>query len=194
MNSRLTALLLLVAVVIYRVGAGFASTDVAAQLSGFAPFAALVLGAAVLAPQARLAWVPAAAFLLSDVILNVVVYKTSAFHPYLFLTVGFYTVLFLAGRPLARRASLAVPYLGSTVLAVVAFHLLANTVSWAMNPLYAKSAAGLVQAHTTGLPGLLPSWAFLLKSLAGNLGFAALFLVALAPARQSLPSAAPARA
>jgi hypothetical protein len=194
MNSRLTALLLLVAVVIYRVGAGFASTDVAAQLSGFAPFAALVLGAAVLAPQARLAWVPAAAFLLSDLILNVVVYKTSAFHPYMLLTVGFYAVLFLAGRPLARRASLAVPYLGSTVLAVVAFHLLANTVSWAVNPLYAKSVSGLVQAHTTGLPGFLPSWAFLLKSLAGNLGFAALFLVALAPARQSLPSAAPVRA
>lgn len=194
MNSRLTALLLLVAVVIYRVGAGFASTDLATQLAGFAPFAALVLGAAVLAPNARFAWIPAAAFLVSDVLLNVVVYKTSAFHPYMLLTMGFYTVLFLVGRPLARKTSLALPYLGSTVLAVVAFHLIANSISWAINPLYSKSIAGLVQAHTTGLPGLLPSWAFLLKSLAGNLGFAALFLVALAPARQSAPNIAPARA
>lgn len=194
MNSRLTALLLLVAVVIYRVGAGFASSDLAAQLSGFAPFAALVLGAAVLAPQARLAWLPAAAFLISDLVLNTVVYKTSALHPYLLLTIGFYTVLFLVGRPLARKASLALPFVGSTVLAVVAFHLLANSFSWAVNPLYPKSLAGLAQAHTTGLPGFLPSWAFLLKSLAGNLGFAALFLLALAPARQSAPAAAAARA
>lgn len=194
MNSRFTALLLLVAVVIYRVGAGFASADVAAQLAGFAPFAALVLGVAVLAPNARWTWVPAVAFLVSDVILNVVVYKTSAIHPYMLLGIGFYTVLFLVGRPLSRRASLALPYLGSTVLAVVAFHLLANSVSWAINPLYAKNIAGLVQAQTTGLPGYLPSWAFLLKSLAGNLGFAALFLAALAPARHAIPSGTPAQA
>lgn len=189
MNSRLTALVLLVAVVIYRVGAGFASTDVAAQLAGFAPFVALVLGAAVLAPQARLAWLPAAAFLVSDLILNVVVYRVAAFHPYMLLTIGFYSAIFLLGRPLARTASLTLPMLGSTVLAVVAFHLLANSISWAIHPLYPKSVAGLVQAQTTGLPGFLPSWAFLLKSLAGNLAFAGLFLVALAPARTAAVSA-----
>ena len=193
MNPRLTALILLVSVVIYRVGAGFASPDIAAILSGFAPFAAMVLGAAVLAPSARLAWLPAAVFLVSDLILNTLVYQTGAFSGYMLVSLVFYAGLFLFGRPLAARKSLAIPFLGATVLGVLAFQFLGNAVSWVMLP-YAKSLAGFVQAQTTGLPGFAPAWSFLLKSLAGNLAFAGLFLLAMAPARQSAPASAPARA
>ncbi len=190
----MTALFLLLAVVVYRVGAGFASPDLSTQLSGYAPFAALVLGSAVLFPSARLAWLPAAAFLVSDLILNMVVYRVGAFHPTILVSVVFYAVLFLFGRPLARRSSLVVPFLGATVASVVAFHLIANTVSWAIDPLYSRTVSGFIQAHVTGLPGYTPTWMFLLKGLIGNLAFAGLFLVALAPARGTAPASAPARA
>ena len=160
---------------------------------GFAPFAAMVLGAAVLAPSARLAWMPAAAFLVSDLILNTFVYKTGAFSAFMLVSLAFYAALFLIARPLAARKSLALPFLGATVLGVLAFQLLANSVSWVMLP-YAKTLAGFVQAQTTGLPGFAPAWTFLLKSLAGNAAFAGLFLLAMAPARQPARAATPVRA
>lgn len=190
----MTALFLLLAVVVYRVGAGFASPDLSTQLSGYAPFAAMVLGSAVLFSSARLAWLPAAAFLVSDLILNLLVYRVGAFHPAILVSVVFYSLLFLGGRPLARRSSLVVPFLGATVASVLAFHLVSNSIAWAMDPLYARTVSGFIQAHTTGLPGYIPTWMFLVKGLAGNLAFAGLFLLALAPARATTPASAAARA
>ena len=194
MNPRLAALLLIIAVIILRIGSGFADPGLSSLISGFGPFSALVLGAALLLPNARLAWVPAAAFLLSDVILNLFVYNVSALHPFGIISAIFYAALFLLALPLSRRTSLNLPFLGATVFAVIAFHQIANTMSWLIEPAYAKSLAGFIQAQTTGLPGFPPSWVFLLKSLAGNLVFSILFLVALAPVRQPATSLAPARA
>ena len=190
MSTRIAAIALIVSVVFFRVALALAGP----AFSGYAPLAALVLGAAVLLPQARFAWLPAAAFLASDILLNVVVYKTGAFQSFLWVTLGFYVLLFLGGRGLSRLPSLALPFLGSTAAAAVAFHVVANTASWMADPLYAKTMAGWVQANTTGVPGFPPAWLFLVKSLAGNLAFAGLFLVALAPMRRSLPATVEARA
>jgi len=173
MSTRLTAILLVVSVVIFRLAAGASGS----ALAGFAPFAALMLGAAMLCPRPVLALAPLAAFLISDLLLNAV-YGHALLHPYLIVTALLYGGLFLFGRPLHRASRPALPYLGATVAGVIAFQIVGNSVAWVMEPGYAKTITGWLQANTTGLPGFTPAWAFLLKSLAGNLAFGVLFLLA----------------
>lgn len=185
MSTRLTALLLIVSVVVLRLAVGADSA-----LAGFAPFVALVLAAAMLCPRPVLAFAPLAAFLISDILLNAM-HGHTLLHPYLLITAVLYGGLFLFGRPLHRAARPALPYLGATVAGVVAFQILGNSAAWLMDPGYAKSFAGFVQANTTGLPGFPPSWMFLLKSLVGNLAFGALFLLA---ARRASPAVGQAEA
>ena len=70
---------------------------------------------------------------------------------------------FLAMIILARSFQKASPgkvFLGSLASALV-FYLVTNTLSWAIDPLYPKSFAGLAQALTVGLPQLAtPTWMF----------------------------------
>jgi len=62
-----------------------------------------------------------------------------------------------------------------TLLGALLFYLVSNTVSWLVNPVYAKTIAGWVQALTVGLPGFPPTWVFGLKSLLGTGLFTGLF-------------------
>jgi len=75
---------------------------------------------------------------------------------------------------LARRRSYGRVFLG-TLIGALLFYLVSNTVSWLVNPVYAKSIAGWVQALTVGLPGFPPTWLFGLKSLLGTGLFTGLF-------------------
>jgi len=62
----------------------------------------------------------------------------------------------------------------------IGFYLVTNTVSWLVDPTYAKNLAGWVQALTTGigLPGLQPTTWFLRQSLLSDLVFTCLLLAA----------------
>ena len=51
-------------------------------------------------------------------------------------------------------------------------------MSWFVDPGYAKTLAGWVQAMTTGLPGLPPTFWFLRNSLLSDLAFSCLLLAA----------------
>lgn len=76
----------------------------------------------------------------------------------------------------SRRRSYGRVFLG-TLLGALLFYLVSNTVSWMVNPAYAKTIAGWVQALTVGLPlpGVPPTWVFGLKSLLGTGLFTGLF-------------------
>jgi hypothetical protein len=100
-------------------------------------------------------------------------------------------VMVALAAPLRRQRS-AAAVLGGSVAAALLFYFLTNTVSFLTLPLYPKTAEGFLQAQWTGPLGLGPTWLFLRNSLAANLAFSALFLLALQPARAALP--APARA
>jgi hypothetical protein len=56
------------------------------------------------------------------------------------------------------------------------FYLTTNTASWLYEPGYAKTAAGWLQALTTGLPGYAPTWTFYRNTLVSDLLFTAIFL------------------
>jgi hypothetical protein len=73
----------------------------------------------------------------------------------------------------------------------VLFHLVSNTVSFFLDPGYAKTIAGWWQCQTVGLPGFTPTWVFTLKQIIGDLVFTAAFYAAF---RQSLPQRNPAPA
>lgn len=62
----------------------------------------------------------------------------------------------------------------------IGFYLVTNTVSWLVEPAYAKNLAGWVQALTTGigLPGLPTTTWFLRQSLLSDLTFSCLLLAA----------------
>jgi hypothetical protein len=62
----------------------------------------------------------------------------------------------------------------------IGFYLVTNTVSWLVEPAYAKNLAGWVQALTTGigLPGMQPTTWFLRQSLLSDLVFSCLLLAA----------------
>lgn len=65
-----------------------------------------------------------------------------------------------------------------TLACSIAFYLITNTLSWFVDPGYAKTLAGWVQAMTTGLPGLPPTIWFLRNSLLSDLAFSCLLLAA----------------
>jgi Family of unknown function (DUF6580) len=65
--------------------------------------------------------------------------------------------------------------LGASVLGSIAFYLITNTGDWLMEPRYAKTGAGWLQALTTGLPGYPSTLLFFRNTAASDLLFTLLF-------------------
>ncbi len=112
-------------------------------------------------------WVlPMATIIVTDILLNQFHYAEPVMVPELisnWMILGLFVVL---AKWLARRRSYGRVFLGTLVGALL-FYLVSNTVSWLVNPAYAKTIAGWVQALTVGLPlpGVPPTWWFGLKTL-----------------------------
>lgn len=68
--------------------------------------------------------------------------------------------------------------LGGVLTCSLSFYFITNSVSWLVEPAYAKSLAGWVQCLTTGLPGYAPTWMFLRNSLLSDIGFSIFLLAA----------------
>lgn len=82
---------------------------------------------------------------------------------------------------IASRSRGKLGLLGSLVAVItcsIGFYLFTNTMSWFVDPGYAKTLAGWMQAMTTGLPGLPPTIWFLRNSLLSDLAFSCLLLAA----------------
>ena len=117
---------------------------------------------------------PLATIIVTDVLLNLFHYNEPALASELisnWMILGLFVVL---AKWLAKRRSYGRVFLG-TLLGALLFYLVSNTVSWMVNPAYAKTIAGWVQALTVGLPGFPPTWVFGLKSLLGTGLFTGLF-------------------
>jgi len=120
-------------------------------------------------------WVlPMATIIVTDILLNLFHYNASVFDPRLVTNWMILALFVVLAKWLARRRSYGRVFLG-TLLGALLFYLVSNTVSWMVNPAYAKTIAGWVQALTVGLPGFPPTWVFGLKSLLGTGLFTGLF-------------------
>ena len=120
-------------------------------------------------------WVlPLATIIVTDVLLNLFHYSMPVMVPELVVNWMILALFVVLAKWLAGRRSIGRVFLG-TLIGALLFYLVSNTVSWLVNPVYAKSIAGWVQALTVGLPGFPPTWLFGLKSLLGTGLFTGLF-------------------
>jgi hypothetical protein len=120
-------------------------------------------------------WVlPLATIIVTDILLNLFHYNMPVMVPELVVNWMILALFVVLAKWLAKRRSYGRVFLG-TLLGALLFYLVSNTVSWLVNPVYAKSIAGWVQALTVGLPGFPPTWVFGLKSLLGTGLFTGIF-------------------
>ena len=120
-------------------------------------------------------WVmPLATIIVTDILLNVFAYDVTVLDPRLVTNWMILALFVVLAKWLARRRSYGRVFLG-TLFGALLFYLVSNSVSWMVNPAYAKTIAGWVQALTVGLPGFPPTWIFGLKTLLGTGLFTGLF-------------------
>ena len=179
------AIFLVLAAVAYRIATGLYIHSGAGWLSNFAPLAAVALCSAVYLPSRLKFTLPLGALLVSDLILNTY-YGASLFDAHIICRYAALIIIGLGGLLLQRRPSLSRMLIAS-VGASILFYVITNAFSWLSDPGYAKSAAGLVQALTTGLPqyGSTPSWMFFRNSLLSDLLFTVVFVLCVAFGRSS---------
>ena len=124
-------------------------------------------------------WVlPLATIIVTDILLNVFAYDVTVLDPRLVTNWMILALFVFLAKWLARRRSYGRVFLG-TLFGALLFYLVSNSVSWMVNPAYAKTIAGWVQALTVGLPGFPPTWVFGLKTLLGTGLFTGLFASAM---------------
>jgi hypothetical protein len=144
-------------------------------LPNFSPLMASALCGALFLPGWIGLAVPVVALLLSDAVLNAH-YGAPIVSSQLLWTLPGYLVAVALGWSLRSRSGL-LPVLCGTLAASVFFYVVTNTGSWLGLPSYPQTFAGWVQALTVGLPGYPPTWTFFRNSLAGDLLFAAFFVL-----------------
>jgi hypothetical protein len=146
-------------------------------LPNFSPWMALAFTGTLLFPRALAWWVWPLLLVGIDIISQGVRILTPAGGGLEALAMyGCYATAAWAAARMRGSASLA-KALSGVLTASLAFYLITNSVSWLVEPGYAKSAGGWWQALTTGLPGYAPTWTFLRNSLLSDLGFSALLVV-----------------
>lgn len=163
---------LIVVVALYRVVAA----TIFPELPNFSPVMAMALCGGLFLSGA-VAWIlPAFALILSDVALSVIL-------GYPVLSEGqlaawaCVAVAIVSGRLLASHGGFRwMPFAALLVGNALFFYLVTNTVSWLVEPAYAKTAAGWFQSVSVGLPGFPPTWTFFRNALAGDVLFSGLIL------------------
>ncbi len=170
-------LLLLLAVVVYRVVLGAAGMHEMTWLHNFSPLAAVALCGGLYLPRRQAFVLPLAILFVSDICLNLFAYHLPPLVPemipsYIALGISAWLGIRLRGRanwPLLIGASVA----GSVI-----FYILSNTVSWLVLPAYAKTFGGWFQALTVGdqLPGHPSTLWFYRHTLISDVVFTVLFV------------------
>ena len=113
----------------------------------------------------RQMWVPVAALIASDLLLNRFVYHYSTDLSFLF-TWAWYGAMVLLGGTL-RSKTTAARVVGASLAASVSFFVISNFAVWALGTMYPRTLAGLETCFVAAIP-------FFRHTLAGDLAFSAL--------------------
>jgi hypothetical protein len=130
----------------------------------------------------RLRWIlPLGTLLLMDIFLNVY-YDAPLLSPGMWLYIlgklaAFAGVIWI-GTWFSRKNSVA-SLIGGGIFGAVLFYLITNFASWLYDPAYPKTLEGLLQALTSGIPGLPPTWTFFKNTLLSGGMFTGLFVGAM---------------
>ncbi len=98
---------------------------------------------------------PVCAVLVTDLIINPS-YGLSLLEPFMLVTILCYFLVFLLGKSFSGSRSLG-RLVGGGILGALLFHFLTCGFAWFINPAYAKSLSGFIQALTVGEPGYAPA-------------------------------------
>jgi Family of unknown function (DUF6580) len=173
------ALLLIFAVVAYRVTTGLLIHSGASWLSNFAPLAAIALCSAAYFPKKYKFSVPLVTLFVSDAVINFR-YGEPLLDPQILVRYFALAVVGGLGVLLQNRASLKT-LLPASIVGSTIFYAMTNAFSWLSDPGYAKNLGGLIQALTVGLPqySATPSWMFFRNSVISDLLFTLLFVISM---------------
>lgn len=164
------SLLLIFLVVLYRI--------FMPMLNGwpnFAPLMALSFCAAIYWPGLLALLIPLGALFISDMWLNYY-YQVPLLSWSLLPAYLCYVAAWSLGSWVKHHKSFTTIFAGS-LLGSLLFYLVTNSISWIVEPLYAKTLAGWWQAVTVGLPAYPPTYLFFRNSLVSDLLFTALFVL-----------------
>jgi len=174
-------LLTIAAVVVFRLIGPLGGSELTILLANISPLAAVVVAGAIYLPRRAAFVVPFGALFVSTVAVNIVK-GWPVLDPFTLGAVGAFALLFALGWSVRGTRRVPVVF-GVSIAGTLIFYLLTNSMSFAFEPAYLKNLSGWVQALTVGLPlpGAPPTWAFLLRSLAGDVFFTTLMVLACHP-------------
>jgi hypothetical protein len=178
-SAMFATLFLLIVVVCYRIASGFLGSDDFHWLHNFAPVAAVALCGAVYLPRRWAAILPLAMLFISDLVLNVFHYHQPFFTFDILPRYAALALICLLGFALRGRSNL-LRLLTASIAGSLLFFVITNTGSWIYEPGYAKTAAGWLQAMTSGLPGYPSTWWFYRNTLVSDVFFTLLFWACMA--------------
>lgn len=179
MNRWLPAVLIFLLLAAFRILGGVFPD----RIPNVQPLLAVILCSLVFLQGSQRWIIPTFVWVITDPLTSLLQgYPVFGWH-HLSIAIGVTSTILIARH--ARRDPSAAKVLGSAALSAVVFYMLTNLISFASDPLYAKTAEGFVQSQWTGPAGLGPTWIFLRNLMASNLIFTALFLAA----RVSIPQA-----
>ena len=176
------ALFLIPLVALFRIFMAWQPVDGALHswLPGFTPLAAVALCAGVYLPRRLALAIPLGILLLSDAIIDA---HYGAYSFFALPTLAHYALLALIGLGgrMLRCYSLRLPGFGSVLVATLAgstfFYAVSNALVWLGSPDYPQTAAGLLQALTTGLPQFSPpSYVFFRNELVSDALYSMVFV------------------
>ncbi|BCU76623.1 DUF6580 family putative transport protein [Luteolibacter sp. LG18] len=180
MKRWLPALLIVALLVVFRILGGLFPTT----LPNFQPLPALLLCGMVFLKGAQRWLLPLAAWVITYPATSVAQGYPVFGWDLLGVLLGVAATLGIA--LWTRRHATVLPVLASSLVAALVFYFVTNTLSFAVDPLYAKTFDGFVRAQWTGPETGMPTWIFLRNLVAANVLFSGLFLLS----RHSLPQAA----
>jgi hypothetical protein len=126
----------------------------------------------------KLAWcLPLGTLFITDVLINWH-YQTQLVNVYMLPNYAVYAALIWLGQWFTRRASW-LALLGGGIWGALIFYFVTNTASWLLDPSYAKTLTGWIQALTTGVPGWPHTWEFFRNTLMSGGLFTGLFVGAM---------------
>ncbi len=139
---------------------------------------AIAFCAGLYLPKRMAWWIPLAALLATDLLINLFFFHTSAFHISMLGNYVAFAAIIWLGTKFSARASWW-KLLGGGIFGAIIFYFITNTAAWLQLPDYPKNLAGLIQALTVGTPGWPHTWEFFRNTLLSGGLFTGLFVSAM---------------
>jgi hypothetical protein len=176
MAKKSAAILILAAVVVFRLIGPLAGPEVARVLANVSPLAALIVAGAIYLPRPAAFAVPFGALFVSTVAVNLAK-GWPVLDLYTLGAMASFAAVYAVAWQVRGTHSAAVAFVTALAGSVV-FYLASNSLAFLFEPGYPKTPAGWWQAQTIGLPipGAPPTWWFFLKSLIGDSIFMAVMI------------------